>query len=340
MPHSDAGTPIAVASRRTVLAGLAGGALAGAVSWNGGALATQATLTLHGPPAIPSLIPAWIAVAPAATPPGAVDFALWRTADQMRAGAVSGRLRAFVASTHSIANLHTRGAGVRLLNVICWRLLYVVAVAGSGISRIEDLAGRRLLVAARNDVPDLLLQFLSARAGMAFGRDVTADYVATSAQAAQMLAAGLADLAVLPEQPATVAIRTAASQGRRLERVLDLSSEFGRLTGAAPRIAQVGIALADDLMSERPELAGALHRRCGAAADALNGDPGREVPLAADLLPASPEVMIDALPYADLDAVGAWAAQEDVMRYLTALAGLSPEIIGGDLPGSELFLEV
>lgn len=340
MSRLDAGTPVAVPSRRNILAGMAGAATVGFAPWGHGQVAAQVPLTLHGPPAIPSLVPAWIAVNRSEALPGDVRFALWRTGDQMRAGAVSGRMQAFVASTHSIANLHTRGARVRLLNVICWRLLHVVATADAGISRIEDLAGRQLLVAARNDVPDLMLRFLLGQAGMAVGQDVTVDYVATSAQAAQMLGAGLSDLAVLPEQPATVAIRAAASQGRRLERVLDFAVEFGRLTGGPPRIAQVGIALAEDLMTERPDLADALHHRCRDATEALNDDPETEVRQVAELLPAPTDVMVEALPHVDLHAVGAQAAQEDVMHYLSALAELSPDIIGGRLPSTDLFLNV
>ena len=340
MSRLDAGTPVAVPSRRNTLIGMAAAGAVGFAPWASGRVAAQVPLTLHGPPAIPSLIPAWIAVNRADTLPGDVHFALWRTGDQMRAGAVSGRLQAFVASTHSIANLHTRGANLRLLNVICWRLLHVVATADAGIGRIEDLAGRRLLVAARNDVPDLLLRFLLGKAGLAVGRDVVVDYVATSAQAAQMLGAGLSDMAVLPEQPATVAIRAAAAQGRRLERVLDFAAEFGRLTGGPPHIAQVGIALAEDLMVERPDLADALHRRCRDAAEALNDDPEAEVRRVAGLLPAPADVMVEALPHVDLRTVGAHAAQEDIMLYLSALAELSPDIIGGRLPSTDLFLNV
>ena len=339
MPHLKAGSPPVTVPRRSILSGMAGVAAVGLAPWGGGR-AAEGALTVHGPPAIPSLVPAWIAVNPEAGPLGGVGFALWRTGDQMRAGAVSGRMQAFVASTHSIANLHTRGAGVRLLNVICWRLLHVVAVANAGIGRIEDLAGRRLLVAARNDVPDLLLRYLLGEAGMAVGRDVTIDYVATSAQAAQMLGAGIDDLAVLPEQPATVAIRAAANHGRRLERVLDLAAEFGRLTGGPPRIAQVGIALADTLLADRPDLAGHLHQRCSQAAAALNRDPDNEIPRVANLLPAPPQVMIEALPHVELNPVAARTAADDVRTYLSALAASSPDIIGGRLPDPDLFLDV
>ena len=155
-----------------------------------------------------------------------------------------------------------------------------------------------------------------------------------------MLGASLSDLAVLPEQPATVAIRAAATQGRQLERVLDFAVEFGRLTGGPPRIAQVGIALAEDLMTERPNLADVLHHRCRDAAEALNDDPETEIRRVTGLLPAPAEVMVEALPHVDIHAVGAQAAREDVMDYLSALAELSPDIIGGRLPSADLFLNV
>lgn len=162
-------------------------------------------LTFWGPPAAPSIVLAQAVasgamkdVAPAAA------FRTWRTPDEMRAGLSSGAMQAVIVPSNVAANLYNRGLGVHLLNIMTRGLLYVVA--GPGISRVGDLAGRKIAVPFRNDTPDFILRRLLAKAGLKPGKDLQCDYAGTPPEAMQMLLAGRVDAALLAEPAATAAI--------------------------------------------------------------------------------------------------------------------------------------
>jgi NitT/TauT family transport system substrate-binding protein len=178
-----------------------------------GAFAAE-PLTLWGPPAAPSIILAQ-AVASGALKditPSAV-FKTWRTPDEMRAGLSSGTMQAVIVPSNVAANLYNRGLGVHLLNIMTRGLLYVVA--GDKLAKVEDLAGKKIAVPFRNDMPDFVLRRLLARVGLKPGTDVQFDYAGTPPEAMQMLLAGRVDAALLAEPAVTAAILPEGMGGDR-----------------------------------------------------------------------------------------------------------------------------
>lgn len=130
-------------SRRAVCAGLAGTlALPFIRRAKAGSLAE---LILFGPPASPSIT---LAYAVGAGLLGEVadktSFKVWRTPDEMRAGLTSGQMQVVVMPITAAANLHARGLGVKLANVMTDGLLYVITTDAS----IRQMLARPSLIAS------------------------------------------------------------------------------------------------------------------------------------------------------------------------------------------------
>lgn len=326
-------------SRRRVLEGavLAAG-LAALPVWCSARAATLDHLTVWGMPASPSVVLAR-AVASGALAPlvGEARFDVWRTADQMRAGVVSGDIALFATPTYAAANLFNRGAGVRLVNVLTWGLLYVFAGQGIHLERVEDLKGKTLLVGAKNDAPDLLTRFVLKAAGLDPDRDVTLSYVGTSAEAVPLLLAGKADAAVLPEPAASAAEIKAKQAGVSVTRALDVTEIYAARSGRPGGIPQAGLAVTEAFLNDRPDVVAALHAASVEAAGWVGEHPNEAAALISDPLKLPAPIIEASLPRFRLKVASAMEAKTDLEAYFQALMTLSPDIVAGHLPEAAFY---
>lgn len=295
-------------------------------------------LTVWGMPASPSVVLAR-AVASGALAPLVEEarFDVWRTPDQMRAGVVSGDMALFAAPTYSAANLFNRGAGIRLVNVLTWGLLYVVAGPGVTVTSLADLAGRKVLVAARNDAPDLLTRLVLGWAGLDPERDVSLTYAGTSAEVVPLFLAGQADIAILPEPAASAALMRAGQAGITVTRALDVTGIYAAHTGRAAGIPQAGLAVTERFLGDHSDVVAALHEACVAAAGWVAAEPAAAAALVAGQLNLPAPIVEASLPNFRLEVASAAQARSDLELYFRNLMTLSPDIVAGRLPEPDFY---
>lgn len=272
-----------------------------------------------------------------AVAPG-VTHRLWRTTDDLRAGIVSGRVKLFTTPSHVPANLVARGMPLKLLCLVGMGHLSVVT-ADETIRSFTDLAGKPILGFFKHDMPDLTFRAIAKMEGMDPDKDLVLSYVQTPMEAAQMLAAGKAETAILSEPPATAAILMAGSQGRMLRRAFDLNEVWGRHKGRA-RIPMAGIALHQSLIDESPELLAALRAGLVPAKDRVLADPPAAAKLAERTMQMRAPIFEKAFPHLKIDVVSARAAKEELIAFYSALLDLEPEAVGGKLPPDDYYLDL
>jgi len=323
--------------RRAVVRGVAALSAVGLAP----ALAAMATaaepLTLWGIPATPSAVflrAAASAILQAAAPDA--RFQLWKSTDQMRAGIASGQFQLFATSTYAAANFFNRGAGTRMVNVVTWGVLYVMA-RDESITRVEDLAGRKILLSNKNEAPDLLFRLILRWAGLDPDRDVTLEYVGSPGEAVPLFLAGRGDVAVMHEPAATAAMLRAAQEGRPIFRALDVAEIYGRHTGRGPRIPQVGLAVSAKFLADSPEIVAAAHAACVEAGSWANAHPDEAGAATGPVLGLPAPVVAASVPHVRLDVLSARQAREDIELYFHHLMELSPAIVGGGVPQADFY---
>lgn len=267
-----------------------------------------------------------------------VTHRLWRTTDDLRAGIVSGRVKLFTTPSHVPANLVARGMPLKLLCLVGMGHLSVVT-ADETIRSFTDLAGKPILGFFKHDMPDLTFRAIARMEGMDPDRDLVLSYVQTPMEAAQMLAAGKAETAILSEPPATAAILMAGSRGRVLRRAFDLNEVWGRHEGRA-RIPMAGIALHQSLIDESPELLAALRAGLMPAKERVLADPPAAAKLAERTMQMRAPIFEKAFPHLKIDVVSARAAKEELIAFYSALLDLEPEAVGGKLPPDDYYLDL
>lgn len=294
-------------------------------------------LALWGPPAAPSVV---LANAVASGTLKDIDpnvvFKTWRTPDEMRAGLASGTMQVVIVPTNVAANLYNRGLGIRLLNVMTRGLLYVVA--GEGVARIENLAGKKVAVPFRNDMPEYILRRLLARAGLKIGSDIHLEYAGTPPEAMQMLLSGRVDAALLAEPGATAAILRAKVSLTRFTRAIDCQKEWAKIIGGTGFIPQAGVVVTQPFVEKvgRQGLE-ALQTALQAAVDFTVNHPLRASVSAATELGLLSPVVAEAIPHSNLAALPASSIRSDLERFFSILAEDDPRIIGGKLPDDAFY---
>lgn len=298
--------------------------------------ADLATLTLWGPPAGPSITLAQ-AVGEGLLRPVAerVDFKVWRNPDEMRAGLTSGTMQAVVMPVTAAANLHTRGLGIKLANVMTNGLLYVVS-SDPSVRTMAGLKGRRVMVPFANDTPELVFDAVLAHHGLT--NDVTLDRSGTPIEAVQMLLAGRIDTVLVPEPAASAAIFRAKASGKTVFRAIDMQSQWGVLTGLGPVMPQAGLAFSARFVAEHAERIEPLLTGLEKATEQVNADPARAAGHAAAALDLPWPVLEQAIPASNLVATPARHARPAIDALLDAIAKTNPAMIGGRLPDDTLYL--
>lgn len=270
-----------------------------------------------------------------------VEFVSWRDPDQLRLMALNGQADVLAMPVNVAANLYNRGAKLRLLNVSTWGLLWLVS-RDPGLTRMADLRGKEITMPFRGDMPDILFGLLAEREGLNLREDLRLRYVATPIDAMQLLLTRRTDHALLAEPAISMALRKANSGALslvapELHRSLDLQQEWGRLLQREARIPQAGIALMASI-KDNPAVA---ERIAAAYAESLQWCAehaqacGQQVARHLKMLDA--DAISDSLAVAQMEAVPAAQAREEVEFFFEQLLQKNPALIGGKLPAADFY---
>jgi NitT/TauT family transport system substrate-binding protein len=273
----------------------------------------------------------------AAAAPNAT-FRLWHDPDELRAGIVSGRTRLFSTPTHLPANLANRGLPITLLCLLGQGHLYVVT-ANESINAFKNLAGQPVLCFFRNDMPDLVFRACARIEGIDPDKDIKLTYVQTGMEAAQLLAAGKAESALLSEPAATAAIMMAAREGRSLRRSVSLQEVWAAHHGGVG-IPMVGVAVQQSLIDEDPGIVAALAASLPAAKSWVLANRAEAAALAEKDMAMRPQVFEKAIDYFNMEIVSAHDAKRQLETFYQAILDLAPDALGGKLPADDFYLRL
>ena len=151
---------------------------------------------------------------------GAYEFTLCSAANDIVAAIASGSADVASCPTNLAATLYQKTSGaVQLLALNTLGVLHVVT-ADESIQSVQDLAGRTVYATGQGSVPEYALSYILEQNGLT--GSVTVEYVAEHSELATMLAAGRAQIGVLPEPHVTSALM----QNDSLRAALDVTALF------------------------------------------------------------------------------------------------------------------
>ena len=265
-----------------------------------------------------------------------VSFKAWKTQDQLRADVITGNFQVSATPTHVAANLYWRGVPIKLLNVLVWGTLYVLAV-DEVIKGWDTMKGRTVLIPFRGGVPDLLFRYLAGETGPNLDKNLTFQYTTDFAEAVQLLLAGRGDAAVLAEPSGTAAQHLGQQKGLKVRRVLNLQEEWARVTGRRPRIPEAGTLALTSLVDNHSDVVQVIQSGLRASVDWATQNRKQAAELGAKYLGLKAPMVEKSLVYTPMEMVPAAQAREDLEFWFSRLKEKNPKIIGGALPDDKFY---
>ena len=262
------------------------------------------------------------------------DFQLAGSADELTPKLIKGDLDIACVPANLAAVLYNRTEGrIVTLAVNTLGVLYIVENGGETVQSLADLKGRTLVAAGKGSTPEFGLRYLLEQNGLDPDRDVSVDWKSEHAECVAALAAGTADLALLPQPFVTVA------QGKleSLRTALDLTAEWEALDNGSAMITGVAVARRE-FVEEHPELTDMFLKEYAISVDWVNGNTADAAELvAASGIIESPAMAEKALPRCNIVCLTGREMFEKLSGYLQVLAEADPESVGGGLPGDDFF---
>ena len=268
---------------------------------------------------------------------GVNGYTLAGSADELTPAFIKGDLDVICVPANLAAVLYNKTEGqVVTLAVNTLGVLYIVENGGETVQSMADLKGKTLVAAGKGSTPEFGLRYLLEQNGLDPDKDVTIDWKSEHAECVAALAAGTADLALLPQPFVTVA------QGKleQLRVALDLTAEWDALDNGSAMITGVAVARRE-LAEEHPELVDAFLKEYAASVDWVNENPaGAAELIAANGIIENPAIAEKALPYCNIVCLTGQEMYEKLSGYLQVLAEANPESVGGALPQDDFFYGV
>lgn len=238
----------------------------------------------------------------------------------------SGEADAAFLPVNTAAKLYSKGPGFRLAAVSGLGSLYLMST-DQGMGSWQDLRGKKIYLTGKGATPDYLLRYLLIRNGLDPETDVQLDFSATPPQIAQLLIAGRADTAFIPQPFALMAeLKSSAVPA------LDPQKELMRLRETEREFPFTAFVLSPRLIGERPEAAKALTEELGASIAWVNENPAAAAAIIEEFGIMTAAIAEQAIPVSGIEYVPASAAGTDVKDFLQMLLELDPVSIGGALP--------
>ena len=137
-------------------------------------------------------------------------FTVKTDASEVTTALINGDADIAALPTNAASNVYNKTSGaVKVLAVNTLGCLYLLTNQNASVSSIADLKGKTVYAPAQN--PTFILKYLCEQNGLTVGKDVIIDSTSYAQPAAlkDAVAAGVVDIAVLPEPMVTIAISSA-----------------------------------------------------------------------------------------------------------------------------------
>ena len=269
---------------------------------------------------------------------GVNSYTLAGSADELTPKLIKGELDIACVPANLAAVLYNKTEGqIVTLAVNTLGVLYIVENGGETVQSMADLKGKTLVAAGKGSTPEFGLRYLLEQSGLDPDKDVTVDWKSEHAECVAALAAGTADLALLPQPFVTVA---QGKLGNGLRVALDLTAEWDALDNGSAMITGVAVARRD-FVEQNPELVDMFLKEYAVSVAWVNENPAEAAELvAANGIIESAAIAEKALPHCNIVCLTGQEMFEKLSGYLQVLAAAAPESVGGALPRDGFFYGV
>ena len=263
------------------------------------------------------------------------EFTLAGSADEINPLLIKGELDIAAVPTNVASVLYNKTEGqVEILALNTLGVLYVVE-NGNTIQSVEDLRGKTVYSTGKGATPEYALNYILGENGLAAGTDVTVEYKSEHSELASLLAAGQADLAVLPQPFVTSVL----AKNPDVRIALNLTEEWDKVTEDGSKLTMGALVVRKDFAESNPEAVRNFLKEYQASPQYVIAEANLDA--AAALIEQygiiSAAVAKQALPYCNIVCITGEEMRTAAEGFLSILAKANPQSVGGTLPVEDFY---
>lgn len=263
------------------------------------------------------------------------DFTLAGSADEINPLLIKGELDIAAVPTNVASVLYNKTEGqVEILALNTLGVLYVVE-NGNTIQSVEDLRGKTIYSTGKGATPEYALNYILGENGLTAGTDVTVEYKSEHSELASLLAAGQADLAVLPQPFVTSVL----AKNPDVRIALNLTEEWDKVTEDGSKLTMGALVVRKDFAESNPEAVRNFLKEYQASTqyvtDEANLDDAAALIEQYGIISAA--VAKQALPYCNIVCITGEEMRTAAEGFLSILAKANPQSVGGTLPAEDFY---
>ena len=216
---------------------------------------------------------------------------------------------------------------VVVLGVATLGVLYVLE-NGNEVNSFADLNGKKLYATGQGATPEYILNYLMQKNNVS----AEVEYVGVHTELASMLAAGKAEIGMLPQPNVTAAM----NQSDNLRIALDLTEEWNKVSDA--QLVQGVIIARKSFVESNKSAVEIFIKDYEASSRFVNENIDEAAKLIADAgILANEAVAKQAIPKCNIKFIGGADMKKAVSGMLGVLFEANPQSVGGKLPADDFY---
>lgn len=264
------------------------------------------------------------------------DFSLVSSPDEMVGKIVNGEVDVAAVPINLAMVLYNRTGGkVQLAAVNTLGVLYVLE-KGNSINSISDLKGKKVYVSGKGSMPEYVFQYLLSKNNLEVDKDVEVDFKLQHADLATAVAAGDADIALLPQPH----VSTAMLKNQDVRIALDLNEEWKKAFNNEGELYMGAIIVQKEFAQNNKETLDTFLDEYKASVDSVNNnqEEASELIEKYKILP-NKEIAKKAIPNSNIVYIDAKDVKASVDKVYEVLFSFDPKSVGGKLGDDQFYYE-
>ena len=248
---------------------------------------------------------------------------------------LEGEFDIAIVPTEMAAKLYNDGSGYQLAAVNTGGYLYLLANDNT-TTNFSNLLGKTVKVVGKGSTSDVVLRYLLLQNGIDSSKDLTLDYTSSAEELEQEAMNGKVDLMVLSEPWVSELL----SKNSSFNIYLDIQDEWSRVNGTVTPLPQTCLIVKKEIVSQKTETWKLFLKDYMDSIIWINSNQDKTAELLDNHEVGIPkESAKKVISRSNLEYLDALSAKSAVDKYLNIFLELSPESIGGKLPGTDFYIE-
>jgi len=253
------------------------------------------------------------------------------TADEIVSKLAQGEIDLAAVPCNLASVLYNRTDGdIKVAAINTLGVLYALDRTGI-ISGIADLKGNTVYNTGKGTTPEYALNYILRQNGIVH-TEINIEYRSEAAELAALLAAGEADIAILPEP----FVSTVLSKNSDMKIAFSLTEEWNRVQPDFKMITGVLVVRSEYLEQNKAAFDKFLEEY-KSSVQAINADVAAGAKLTDKYGLVAENIAIDAIPRCNVVYVDGEEMKADISGYLQVLFEADAKSVGGKLPGDDFY---